>query len=151
MIKTKQWITKVPANIETVWDFFSRPENLNKLTPNDMNFEFLTDTNGKEMYEGMLINYKVSPMLGLKLSWLTEITKIEPQKYFIDEQRVGPYKIWHHEHHFKEINENMTEMTDILTYKVGKGIVGTIADALFVENKIQQIFDYRAEAIKKIF
>ena len=116
-----------------------------------MNFEFLTDTNGKEMYEGMLINYKVSPMLGLKLSWLTEITKIEPQKYFIDEQRVGPYKIWHHEHHFKEINKNMTEMTDILTYNVGKGIVGTIAAALFVENKIQQIFDYRAEVIKKIF
>lgn len=151
MATTKTWKTIVPQNIDKVWGFFSRPENLNEITPDDMKFNFLTDTKGKEMYEGMIIRYKVSPFAGIKFNWVTEITKISEKEYFVDEQRIGPYKMWHHEHHFRKIDENTTEMTDILNYDVGKGIFGPILDSLFIGKKVDGIFDFREEMISKYF
>jgi ligand-binding SRPBCC domain-containing protein len=151
MPNTKTWVTQVPQNIDKVWDFFSRPENLNEITPDDMKFQFLTDTKGKMMYEGMIIRYKVSPLPLMKFNWVTEITKIREKEYFIDEQRIGPYKLWHHEHHFRKIDENNTEMRDILTYDVGKDIFGPILDKLFIGKKVDSIFDFREKIITNFF
>ncbi|PKL80374.1 MAG: hypothetical protein CVV25_04385 [Ignavibacteriae bacterium HGW-Ignavibacteriae-4] len=151
MPTTKTWTSIVPQNIDKVWDFFSRPENLNEITPDDMKFQFLTDTKGKKMYEGMIIRYKVSPLPLMKFNWVTEITKISEKEYFVDEQRIGPYRMWHHEHHFRKVDENTTEMTDILTYDIGKGILGPILDKLFIGKKVDGIFDFREEMISKYF
>jgi len=151
MTITKEWKTIIKSDINTVWDFFSRPENLNNITPDDMKFEYLTDTSGKQMYEGMIIKYKVSPFPGVKMHWVTEITKIENKKYFVDEQRIGPYKMWHHEHHFRAIDDNTTEMIDILNYNVGRGIIGTIADKLVINSKVDSIFEFRQATIDKHF
>lgn len=151
MAITKTWKTIVPKNIDIVWDFFSRPENLNEITPKDMKFNFLTETKGKKMYEGMIIKYKVSPFAGIKFTWVTEITKISEKNYFVDEQRIGPYRMWHHEHHFRKIDENTTEMIDILNYDVGKGLFGPILNSLFIGKKVDGIFNFREEMISKYF
>lgn len=149
-VKQKVWKQWIPRSLDEVWHFFSRPENLNALTPDDLDFEILSDIKDIEMYEGMMIRYKISPFAGIKMDWVTEITYIKDQQYFVDEQRFGPYALWHHEHHFEQ-QEGGTLMTDILHYKVPYSIIGTLADALFVNNKIEQIFDFRVKAIGKMF
>lgn len=103
-----------------------------------------------QMYPGMIITYKVSPVLGIKLNWMTEITQVAQEKYFIDEQRFGPYKFWHHQHHFQEIPGGVL-MNDILTYGMPYGIFGSIANSLFVATKLQQIFSYRKVMIEQMF
>ena len=149
-VKRKEWVQVIPRDLEEVWHFFSRPENLNDMTPDDMDFNIITDIQGVEMYEGMIIQYKVSPMLGIKLNWVTEITHVRDRQYFIDEQRFGPYALWHHQHHF-ELVDGGVKMTDILNYKVHFGIIGDIANAAFVENRIEEIFQYRIKAVERIF
>lgn len=149
-VKRKRWEQHIPLPIEDIWHFFSRPENLNAVTPGDMSFEIISDIADLEMYEGMLIQYKISPFLGIKMDWVTEITHIREGQYFVDEQRFGPYAMWHHEHHFKPQGDG-TLMTDLLHYKVPYGPIGTIADAVFVDGKIDQIFSYRYKAIEQLF
>ena len=149
-VKRKEWTQFIPLSLEEVWDFFSRPENLNAITPDDMQFEILSDIEGVEMYQGMLIQYKVSPIPGIKMNWVTEITTVKDKQYFIDEQRFGPYALWHHQHHF-EPKDGGVLMRDILHYKVPFGPIGNIADAIFVNNKIEEIFNYRVKAVERIF
>lgn len=149
-VKRKSWEQHIPLPIEDIWHFFSRPENLNAVTPGDMSFEIISDIADLEMYEGMLIQYKISPFLGIKMDWVTEITHIREGQYFVDEQRFGPYAMWHHEHHFK-VQGDGTLMTDLLHYKVPYGPIGSIADAVFVDGKIDQIFSYRYKAIEQLF
>jgi len=149
-VYNKKWRQFIPQNLETVWGFFSRPENLNAVTPKDMHFEILSDIAGKEMYEGMIINYKISPFLGIKMRWTTEITHINEGQYFVDEQRFGPYAMWHHEHHFEEAEDGVW-MTDQLTYAIGWGPIGPLTNAIFVGSKIEQIFAFRFKAIEKYF
>lgn len=149
-VKRKTWEQFIPRPLEEVWSFFSRPENLNSVTPDDMSFEILSDLKDLEMYEGMMILYKISPVLNIKMNWVTEITYIKDYKYFVDEQRFGPYALWHHEHHF-ESQEGGTLMTDLLHYKVPYGIIGSIADAVFVNNKVEEIFKFRKQIIGKMF
>lgn len=144
-----EYIQFVPASLDVVWDFFSSPSNLSKITPPEMGF-LITSPPQPEMYPGMFITYKVSPALGIKLDWVTEITQVKEKKFFIDEQRRGPYSIWHHEHHFKEV-EGGVEMHDILSYHVPFGFIGSIADLLFVKNKVEEIFSYRKKKIEEIF
>lgn len=143
--------TDLPIPLAEAWDFFSSPLNLAKITPEKMNFlitsDFSADT---KMYPGMLIAYKVSPVLGIKMNWVTEITHVKDHEYFVDEQRTGPYKIWHHEHHFKEIKGGV-HMTDKLAYAIPYGIIGQLANKILVENQIKTIFAYREEQIKKLF
>jgi ligand-binding SRPBCC domain-containing protein len=148
-VKQKKWKQFIPRPLDEVWQFFSRPENLNAVTPEDMSFEILSDLKGVEMYEGMMIQYKISPFLGIKMDWVTEITYIKDRQYFVDEQRFGPYALWHHEHHFQE-SDGGVWMTDLLHYKVPYGIIGTLADATFVNNKVEQIFAFRKQAIKRV-
>ena len=149
-VKHKQWEQFIPRNIDEVWNFFSRPENLNAITPETMSFEILSDLEDKPMYEGMVVQYKISPFLGVKMNWVTEITHVSDHAYFIDEQRFGPYAFWHHQHHFTEQNGGIL-MTDILHYKVPYGPIGNLADALFVDRQIEQIFRYRIKAVEQIF
>ena len=102
------------------------------------------------MYPGLFIHYKVSPLLGIKMRWTTEITHVEAPTYFVDDQRVGPYSIWHHEHHFKEI-EGGVEMLDRVNYKVPLGLLGKLAHPLIVKPKLEEIFDFRIQRVEEIF
>jgi len=139
----KEWKSVVPWSLDETWNFFSRPENLEKMMPEGMRFEILSDLKNVEMYEGMYILYKVAPLLGINMRWCTEITKIEDKKYFVDDQRSGPYAMWHHEHHFRELEDGSVEMTDKLHYAIPFGIFGRIANALFVSKKVDEIFNIR--------
>lgn len=144
-----EFIHILPATIEEVWAFFSSPENLSKITPPEMGF-IITSPTFPAVYAGMFITYKVKPLLGIKLNWVTEITQSLHQQYFIDEQRSGPYSIWHHEHHFRPVNGGV-EMKDILFYKVPFGFLGRLADIIFVKNKVNSIFSYRGKRILELF
>ncbi|MES2241109.1 MAG: SRPBCC family protein [Bacteroidota bacterium] len=137
------------ASIDECWAFFSNPANLQIITPQTMGFK-VTDFDNKNMYEGQIIQYKITPLLGIKLSWLTEITKVKEGSYFIDEQRFGPYAFWHHKHFF-ESTENGVKMTDVVHYAIPLGFIGRIMNALVVKNKLNEIFDYREKKVNEIF
>lgn len=146
-LKTKQ---KIPATIEKVWDFISSPANLKEITPPHMGFEITSGKVDEKMYPGMIISYKVSPFLGLKLTWVTEITQVRDHSYFVDEQRMGPYSMWHHQHFIKPI-EGGTLMQDIVSYRPPAGIFGRIANWLFIRRQLNEIFQYRTEAVNQRF
>jgi ligand-binding SRPBCC domain-containing protein len=142
---------KLPISIEEAWAFFSSPLNLAKITPKSMAFVITSDYSAQtKMYEGMIITYKVSPLLGIKLDWMTEITHVKEGAYFIDEQRFGPFKFWHHEHHFKAI-EGGVLMTDKLIYGIPFGIFGQIANAITVSKQTKEIFSFRERAVEELF
>lgn len=143
-------IQKIPSNVSEVWDFISSPANLKRITPDHMGFDIITPELPEKMYPGMIIAYKVSPFLGLKMTWVTEITHIREKAYFVDEQRVGPYSIWHHEHQIKSIDGGVL-MTDIVSYKPPMGILGSIANELFIRKQLKTIFDFREKALVDIF
>ena len=143
--------TSLPIPLTEAWDFFSSPLNLSKITPAKMNFKVLSDYEAEsKIYEGMLIRYKVSPVFNLPMNWVTEITHIKHEEYFIDEQRFGPYAMWHHEHHFEAVKGGVL-MTDLLTYAIPYGIIGQIANSILVESQVKQIFNYRETAITDLF
>jgi len=146
-IKTVQ---KIPISLEEAWNFFSNPANLQAITPENMGFKIISEHHGNEMYAGQLIEYTVKPVLGIPLYWMTEITQVKDQHYFIDEQRYGPYSMWHHQHHFKAI-EGGVEMTDIVHYKNPFGFIGRWANNLFVKKQLQEIFGYRFQKTEEIF
>jgi len=141
---------KVPVSIEKAWDFLSAPENLNLITPEYLNFDIKSDIKNVKMYAGMIIYYKVRPVLNIPVEWVSEITHVNEPFYFIDEQRFGPYKFWHHKHFLKEI-EGGTLMTDIVHYKVGYWIFDRLMNSLMVRKKLNEIFDYRYKKIQEIF
>lgn len=155
LIKTLKMIKQIkqdqllPITMEQAWDFFATPKNLNEVTPKELDFKILSDL-PERMYEGLIIQYKIKPMIGISVNWCTEITHIKEGTYFVDEQRDGPYKMWHHEHHFKQTEKGVL-MTDILHYDVGKWILGRIASALFVDRKVNEIFEYRYKALEAYF
>src|ERR1035437_931929 len=136
----------LPIPIEEAWHFFSTPKNLNDITPDDMVFEIISEL-PDTMYEGLFINYRLKPFLNIPMNWCTEITHIKELDYFIDEQRIGPYKIWHHEHHFKPVNGGVM-MTDLLHYDIGKSVFGWLAGVLFVHRKVRGIFEFRKKALE---
>lgn len=116
-----------------------------------MNFVVTSAYNGDaKMYAGMIITYKVSPLFGIKLNWMTEITHVNEGKYFVDEQRFGPYALWHHQHHFKEIPGGV-EMTDLLHYAIPFGVIGQLTNSVLVANKIKKVFQFRVKAVEGIF
>jgi ligand-binding SRPBCC domain-containing protein len=146
-IKTVQ---KIPISLEQAWDFFSNPANLQAITPDNMGFKVISKHHGDIMYAGQIIEYTVKPVLGIPLYWMTEITQVKDKEYFIDEQRFGPYSLWHHQHHFKAI-DGAVEMTDIVHYKNPLGILGKLANTLFVRNQLKGIFDYRFKKVEELF
>lgn len=140
---------RLPISLQEAWDFFSSPKNLEKITPSHMGFKITSGEPGK-MYTGQIISYVVAPLPGIKTNWVTEITHVEETKFFIDEQRFGPYKMWHHEHHFVE-EENGILMTDKVSYKIPFGFLGHIAQSLFVKKQLKGIFDYRVRVLEQKF
>jgi ligand-binding SRPBCC domain-containing protein len=145
----KETVQHINASLEECWSFFSSPGNLQKITPKTMGFE-ITDFDKQSMYAGQIIQYKISPLLGLKLNWVTEITKVKDKSYFIDEQRFGPYSFWHHKHFF-EATANGVKMTDVVHYALPLGFLGRIMNALIVKNKLEEIFDYRFVKVNQLF
>ena len=142
--------TILPISLNEAWDFFSVPDNLNEITPDDMSFSIESKSVQGAAYPGMIITYTVRPLLNIPLYWVTEITQVVEKKRFIDEQRFGPYAFWHHEHHFEEIPEGV-KMTDILYYKVPFGWLGTLVNKLLVRQKVQGIFTFREGKLKTLF
>ena len=145
-LKTKQTL---PISIQQAWGFFSNPQNLSKITPPWLSFEVTSQIETK-MYAGMIIAYKVTPLLNIPATWITEITHVNEPHYFVDEQRFGPYKFWHHQHIFREVY-NGIEMEDIVSYSIRFGVLGRLVSRMLVTKKIKAIFDYRTEVLKAIF
>ena len=145
-LRTKQ---ELPISLEKEWKFFSDPKNLKDITPNEMNFNIISGAD-KSIYAGQIIQYKVSPVLGINLKWVTEITHVKENEYFVDEQRFGPYSLWHHKHFFKKINGGIL-MEDIVDYKIPYGLIGQFAHVIFVKKKLEKIFNYRHTKLEKLF
>lgn len=140
---------KLPISIEEAWNFLSDPKNLKIITPDYMGFDIVSGAD-RPMYPGQIIQYVVSPLAGIKNKWVTEITHIQKGKYFVDEQRFGPYSLWHHKHFIKPI-ENGVEMEDIVDYKLPFGILGQLVHPILVKPKLEEIFDYRQKKLVEIF
>ena len=141
---------KVPATIEQIWDFMSSPANLKNITPPYMGFNILTKNLPEKMYEGMIIKYKVSPLAGINMEWVTEITHIKEQEFFVDLQQMGPYKFWHHQHHFTPIDGGVL-MNDIVNYLPPFGILGRMANGIIIKKKLNEIFEYRKLKTEEMF
>lgn len=141
----------VREDLKTIWEFFSRPENLNKITPPEMSFDILTDVKDVPMYAGMIIRYKVRPIANIPMSWVTEITQCDEGRYFIDEQRFGPYRFWHHQHHFEDLGDGRIRLIDIVHYKVGFGFIGRLMNKIFIQKKQEGIFTHRSKVISELF
>ena len=147
-LKTTQFLK---SDIGTVWDFMSSPANLAVITPPYMGFNIHSDREDiKHMYPGQIIEYTVTPVLGIKMQWVTEITHVLHHQYFVDEQRFGPYSFWHHKHFVKAVPGGV-EMTDLLHYKIPFGFIGTTVNSLFIKHKIKEIFDYRFQKLEELF
>ena len=140
----------IKTNIDDLWDFISSPNNLEKITPNYMHFNITSNNKDQAMYAGMIIAYRVTPLFNFPLKWITEITHVKEKELFVDEQRIGPYKMWHHEHIFK-IKKDGVLMTDIITYIPPFGLLGKLANYLFIKKKVIGIFDYRNKILDQIF
>ena len=143
-------VQNLPISLQETWDFFSRPDNLKDITPKNLGFKVTSKYHGDTMYAGQIIEYKISPIAGVPLYWMTEITHVEHEKYFVDEQRFGPYTMWHHQHHFRSIVGG-TEMIDIVHYKLPLWFLGDVANVLFVRKQLQGIFEFRYKKAEELF
>jgi ligand-binding SRPBCC domain-containing protein len=148
-VYTIKEVQNMPLTLQKAWDFFSKPANLKDITPANMGFIIRSRYHGEQMYPGQIIEYTVKPLLGIPFYWMTEITHVADGKYFIDEQRFGPYSLWHHQHHFKQIPGGV-EMTDIVHYKIPFWFLGDIANALLVRNELKKIFDFRRQKVEEL-
>lgn len=139
----------LPITVDQAWDFLSSPTNLKTITPDYMSFDILSGDE-KSMYPGQIIQYIVTPIMGIKTKWVTEITHVMDKKYFVDEQRFGPYALWHHKHFINEIDGGV-EMEDIIDYKVPLGFLGQLAHPIIVKPKLEEIFNYRQKKLIELF
>ena len=147
---TMEFHLKLPIDIETCWDFFSDPSNLKVITPDYLGFQILDRNPLPKMYEGQIITYNVKPLFNVPILWVTEITHLKKHEYFIDEQRFGPYKFWHHEHHFYPVAGGV-EMVDKIHYMLPLGILGKVVNAIKVKKDIEGIFAYRNKVLAQKF
>ena len=140
---------KLPINVDTAWEFLSDPKNLKVITPDYMGFNILSGAD-RPMFSGQIIQYIVTPIAGIKTKWVTEITHVRDKEYFVDEQRFGPYSLWHHKHFIKEIDGGV-EMEDIIDYKLPMGFLGEMVQPFLVAPKLKEIFDYRKQKLHELF
>ncbi len=140
---------KLPISLEKAWNFLADPKNLKTITPDYMGFNIVSGAD-RPMFAGQIIQYIVTPLLGIKTKWVTEITHVKDKEFFVDEQRYGPYAMWHHKHFLKEI-EGGVEMEDIVDYKLPMGFMGRIAHPFLVEPKLREIFEYRTQKLEELF
>lgn len=139
----------LPISQQVAWDFLSDPKNLKVITPDAMGFQVLSGADRK-MFSGQIIQYNVTPFPGFTTRWVTEITHVEEGNYFVDEQRFGPYTLWHHKH-FINVTPDGVEMEDIIDYKAPFGILGQLANALFIKKQLKQVFQYREDKLIELF
>lgn len=149
MLYTLHRTQKLPITLQQAWDFIANPKNLAVITPDSMGFTTLSGDD-RPMFAGQIIHYTVTPVLGLKLQWVTEITHVADKSFFVDEQRYGPYKFWHHKHFLREIPGGV-EMEDIVHYKLPYGIFGRMAHPFLVKPKLEEIFAYREKKLVELF
>lgn len=140
----------LPIPIEQAWAFFSAAQNLSKITPPEMKFNVLTQLKDEEIYNGMLIDYTVRPLFGIPLHWQTEICKVERPTMFTDQQLKGPFKTWHHTHTFKSVAGG-TLMCDVVDYELPLGIIGKLAHAILVKQRVENIFIFRKKILDQFF
>ncbi|MFM9027680.1 MAG: SRPBCC family protein [Bacteroidota bacterium] len=140
----------LPISVEEAWDFFSSPENLQLITPPRMNFKITSENLEKKTYAGQIISYRVSPLPVYRTTWVTEITHVQMPDFFVDEQRKGPYCMWHHQHHFKKADGGVN-MTDIVHYEIPLGPIGDLMNSIMVRNEIHKIFEYRKKKLEELF
>jgi len=150
MIHTIYKEQQLNCNIDEAWNFFSSANNLAIITPPEMNFTVLTKMEDDEIFEGMIIDYYISPVVGIEMKWKTEITHVDFQKSFTDFQKKGPYKLWNHRHEFI-VNDNGVYMTDLVKYELPFGFLGEIAHKIFVRKKLEHIFNYRNKILEELF
>ncbi|MEY3239476.1 MAG: hypothetical protein RIR11_914 [Bacteroidota bacterium] len=144
-------VQRLPISVDAAWDFFSNPDNLLEITPAYMQFKVTSDPDFRtKIYPGQVITYTVRPVLGIPLFWMTEITHVADKKFFVDEQRMGPYQLWHHQHHFKAVPGGV-EMTDLVHYRVPLGILGDFANWLFIRKQLNGIFAFRWQWLEEKF
>jgi ligand-binding SRPBCC domain-containing protein len=139
----------LPISVNEAWDFFSNPGNLAHITPPRLGFK-MTSEAPERIYPGLILTYEVSPYAGIRLEWVTEITQVNKPEFFVDDQRLGPYKFWHHQHMFKEIKGGV-EIVDLVHYALPLGPIGEIAHELTVKKQLNEIFEYRGEYLKRKF
>ncbi len=147
---TKETLQNIPISIQEAWDFFSSPENLSRITPVHMNFRIISEHRFEKMYPGLIIAYTVTPLGKVALNWVTEITHVNEPFHFVDEQRSGPYKFWHHQHFLKEIPGGI-QMRDVIHYSLPLGILGRFSHWLFIRNQLKNIFDFRKKKLLELF
>ena len=140
----------IHASLDDVWDFISTPKNLQEITPSDMGFEITSPWLPKSIYAGMIISYKIQLAPFIKTTWVTEITQVKEKRYFVDEQRIGPYSLWHHQHIIRPVKDGVL-MEDIVSYRPPLGFIGAFFNRIYIKRKLKQIFDFRKEALKKKF
>lgn len=145
-IHTKQ---NLPISLQDAWDFIADPKNLAVITPDSMGFKTISGDDRK-MFAGQVIEYTITPLFGLKMSWVTEITHVQEKAFFVDEQRFGPYAFWHHKHFLKQIPGGV-EMEDIVHYKVPMGFLGRLVHPFLVKPRLKEIFDYRHKKLVELF
>ena len=146
-LKKEQFIN---ADLDKVWEFISSPKNLKEITPEYMGFDIISEELPEKMYPGMIISYKVRPVMNVPMTWVTEITHIVEKKYFVDEQRIGPYSFWHHQHIIQKVNNGVL-MKDIVSYRPPFGFLGKLANGLIIKKQLENIFAYREKALKTEF
>ena len=149
-IHTLQSRQVLKASLQQAWDFFSSPRNLARITPPEMGFSILSEL-PERMFAGMMIEYKVTPLFGIPLTWLTEISHVKEREFFVDEQRVGPYALWHHEHHFRDLGDGRVEMHDQVTYVPPFGVLGELVHPFIIKPQLDRIFAYRDKAVNELF
>ena len=140
----------VAKEIDLLWDFFRKPRNLNKLTPEDVEFK-ITSGKSDDFYEGKIISYKIRPFKMINLNCVTEISQVKEGFYFVDNQIFGPYKMWHHEHHFKSNGDGTTDIIDKVKYKLPFYILGRLMHKIFIKRKLVNIFMFRQKQINNLF
>ena len=140
---------KLPISVDEAWEFLSDPKNLKIITPAKMSFDIISGAD-RPIYAGQILQYKVTPMMGIRTKWVSEIKSIVPKKYFVDEQLYGPYSLWHHKHFIRKI-EGGVEMEDIIDYKIPLGILGQMIHPLLVKPRLEEIFNYRQKKLVELF
>jgi ligand-binding SRPBCC domain-containing protein len=140
----------VHASLSDCWDFFSNPKNLERITPRSLDFVVKSEL-PEAVHEGLMIEYQVRPLLGIPVTWLTEITHVDRPHFFVDEQRVGPYAIWHHEHTFRELGDGRVEVGDLVHYVLPFSFLGDLVHPFLVKPQLTKIFNYRTEVLAEIF
>jgi len=151
VIHTLQTSQTIPVPLERAWDFFSSPLNLRQITPPELDFVVVSQVPEK-IYPGLMIEYRVRPLFGLRMPWLTEITQVRAPHYFVDEQRLGPYRLWHHEHFFESTSDGSgTIVRDLVHYIIPFSPLSELAHPLLVAPQLKKIFDYRARRLEEFF